>query len=116
MANEVDACRKYHAKQPIPFEACAAIFRLGRKYEIQNLFNEAVRRLEADVPTTLAEYDKLPIPNDWTEFVYENSISLLLRIVEFCQESGIPEIRCILPLTYSWCCFHDPVGHTPYIY
>lgn len=101
--------RQYHAaKQPIPFEACRALLRLGRKYEIQTLFNEAVSRLKRDIPTSLAEYDKMSIPNDWTEFV--STPTLLYQIAEFCQRSCIPEIRCALPLIYFWCCSQDVVS------
>ncbi|KAK7025086.1 BTB domain-containing protein [Favolaschia claudopus] len=56
-------------KQKIPFSAVAALVRLGRKYEFQDLYDSAVGRLTASLPATLEEYDALkPYPDRWSTF------------------------------------------------
>ncbi|KAJ3500900.1 hypothetical protein NMY22_g19106 [Coprinellus aureogranulatus] len=91
---------RYHTKEPIPLEVAAALLRLGRKYEIKQLFQEIVGRLKTDLPTTLHDTDNLPDPNGWREITYESE--LLFKIAAFVYESDIPEIRCqaSLPPTY----------------
>ncbi|KAJ3516381.1 hypothetical protein NMY22_g14224 [Coprinellus aureogranulatus] len=94
--------QRYHSKEPIPFDTASALLRLGRKYEIRSVFREVLCRLKADIPTTLVAFDDLPDPNYWKEIGYEPGI--LFKVTELLHLSGFPEVRCILPLAYFWCC------------
>ncbi|KAJ3548717.1 hypothetical protein NMY22_g1157 [Coprinellus aureogranulatus] len=93
---------RYHTKQPIPFEVASALLRLGRKYEIKQLFQEIVCRLKTDLPTTLVEADNQPDPNNWKEI--DNEINIIYDIVELILASNFSELHCVLPITYFWCC------------
>ena len=44
---------------PLPLPILAAFLRLGRKYDIQQLQAEALRRLTFEFPSTLEEFDRL---------------------------------------------------------
>lgn len=92
----------------MPFEVAAALLRLGKKYEIEPLFDEVVCRLKVDLPTTLECSDSLPQPNIWREFCEEDNI--LRDIAEFAYTSNIPELRPILPITLAWCCIERLVS------
>ena len=91
--------RRCHSKEPILPWVATALLRLGRKYEIQFLFDEVVARLKADFPCTLAQHDS-PGARWWKEFqVTTNNLQYL---TEFVHEADIPEIRCVLPMAYHW--------------
>jgi hypothetical protein len=49
----------FHEKDVQTLEATSAIFRLGKKYGIDHLRDEAQRRLAAKLPTSLHSYDTL---------------------------------------------------------
>jgi hypothetical protein len=85
----------------MPPWVATALLRLGRKYEIQFLFDEVVARLKAEFPHTLAQYDT-PGAGSWKEFqVTTNNLQYL---TEFAHHSGILEIRGVLPMAYYWSC------------
>ncbi|KIM91580.1 hypothetical protein PILCRDRAFT_733 [Piloderma croceum F 1598] len=44
--------------EPLPLVVIAAFLRLGRKYNIQQLYSEALKRLEFEFPSTFEEYDR----------------------------------------------------------
>ena len=50
---------QFAAKDKLSFTVVSAFLRLGRKYEIEHLQSEALRRLRKDHPSNLRAYDKL---------------------------------------------------------
>ncbi|TEB30547.1 hypothetical protein FA13DRAFT_519284 [Coprinellus micaceus] len=91
--------QRCHSKEPIDPWVATALLRLGRKYEIQFLFNEVVARLKADLPCTLTQHDS-PGARSWKEF--QVTTSNLQYLTEFAHDCGIPELRCVLPIAYYW--------------
>ncbi|KAJ3548712.1 hypothetical protein NMY22_g1152 [Coprinellus aureogranulatus] len=89
-----DKC--YNPREAIEFNVLAAMIRMGRKYEIDYLRDEALVRLTMEFPTTLAEWDKLP--HYYTQIVHQNGI--LFDIINLAQQS---DIKSILPAAYYLC-------------
>ncbi|KAJ7772131.1 hypothetical protein DFH07DRAFT_998278, partial [Mycena maculata] len=52
----------FFTQKALPFRVLAGLVRLSRKYEFNNLWNEVVGRLTCDNPTTIEEFDALPVP------------------------------------------------------
>ncbi|KAJ6456125.1 hypothetical protein C8R45DRAFT_1034982 [Mycena sanguinolenta] len=51
----------FHSQKVLPLAVIGAFIRVGRKYKFKDLFESAVARLTFEFPTTLAEYDALPV-------------------------------------------------------
>ncbi|KAJ6482889.1 hypothetical protein C8R47DRAFT_1073470 [Mycena vitilis] len=51
-------------RESLPFPFIAALIRLGRKYDFENLFRAALKRLSYENPTTLEGYQSLKIDHD----------------------------------------------------
>lgn len=43
----------------MPFEHCSAILRLGKKYDIEDLLNEGLKRFRHEFPSKLSAWDAL---------------------------------------------------------
>ncbi|KAJ3516380.1 hypothetical protein NMY22_g14221 [Coprinellus aureogranulatus] len=95
-ARSLRQVRCYNPREAIEFNVLAAMIRMGRKYEIDYLRDEALVRLTMEFPTTLAEWDKLP--HYYTQIVHQNGI--LFDIINLAQQS---DIKSILPAAYYLC-------------
>lgn len=49
--------RTHDMREPMTYSQLAAILRLGKKYEMDYIWNEGLRRLRTDFPTTLDDWD-----------------------------------------------------------
>lgn len=84
----------------------SAFLRLGRKYDIDVLRVEALRRVFYDVPTTLNEFDSRYESNDKRMII--RSGSLWLDIVNLAREH---DLQSVIPLAlYLCCCLLDRPG------
>ncbi|KAK7025084.1 BTB domain-containing protein [Favolaschia claudopus] len=72
---------KFHCQKRLPLPAVGAFLRLGRKYDIQDLFDSAVARLTSEFPTTLEGHDRICFENlETIEATYDNAIFDLISI------------------------------------
>jgi hypothetical protein len=88
--------RCYNPREAVEFNVLAAMIRMGRKYEIDYLREEALVRLTTEFPTTLTEWDKLP--HFYTQIVHQNGI--LFDIINLALQN---DIKSILPAAYYLC-------------
>ncbi|KAI0066329.1 hypothetical protein BV25DRAFT_1913082 [Artomyces pyxidatus] len=98
--------RNYSQVKRLPFDIVSALCRLGAKYKMQRVRDEAVSRLRACYPDTLAGYNKMPFkgekerPIEWTDGQDYAVVKLAL------QEDD--ELRSVLPLALYECCRDPP--------
>jgi len=91
----------YLDKKPMPLSMVAAFLRLGRKYGIDHLREEALARLLADFPSTLRGYD------DCQGIGWPRAIEMDLEkgahitVVNLAREN---DVRSILPFALYFCC------------
>ncbi|KAJ3528880.1 hypothetical protein NMY22_g9225 [Coprinellus aureogranulatus] len=84
------------------FLVVAAMMRLGKKYEIDHLREQALARLKREFPCTLAEYNELDT-RDWTHFLfpydetYDTGHKMKLSMVNLAHECNL---NTILPALY----------------
>lgn len=75
---------------PIPFQVVAAFVRLGRKYDIDVVLKDGLRRLYYEYPTTLENYDALN-PNDiqggWT--LIEDALGIDINVIKLAHEHSL---------------------------
>ncbi|KZP28193.1 hypothetical protein FIBSPDRAFT_817787 [Athelia psychrophila] len=92
---------------PLPIETVAAFLRLGKKYEIELLHAEALKRLRYEYPTTL---DDLPMPtghkfNRRTQntmiFTEVDGDGPHVAVAHLAREQ---RLHSTLPLALYWCC------------
>lgn len=95
--------REYVNPGKVPhFSVVAAMIRLGRKYEIDFMKDEALSRLKREFPTTLEEFDDVD-RTGWTHFtfptdtVHDRECKKLYAMIRFAYECNI---RSILPSLY----------------
>ncbi|KAF5340730.1 hypothetical protein D9611_007355 [Ephemerocybe angulata] len=86
----------HSTRDPLAFDAVAAMIRMGRKYDIDYLRHEALLRLTTEFPTTLSEWDKLP--HDYTQIHHQSGI--LFDIVNLAHDN---DIKSVLPAAYYLC-------------
>lgn len=87
----------------IPFPILAAMLRLGKKYEIDYLRDEALTRLTSEFPRTLKEMQLLP-----PEYSYiKHQKGILYDIINLARETAV---YSILPVAF-YLCLQDIVGH-----
>ncbi|KAJ3516383.1 hypothetical protein NMY22_g14223 [Coprinellus aureogranulatus] len=84
----------------------AAMIRMGRKYEITFLLQDATRRLKQEFPTTLTEYDNAP-SGGW--IAIEEDADTLYDCIDLAYLSDINEVRAILPFAYFYCNAYDDI-------
>ena len=82
--------------KPLPFHIVASFLRLGRKYDIQLLLNEAIARLTYEFPSTLAHYDAM---EDFS--MIEDSSTLIYDTIRLARDSDLPSV---LPSAFLICC------------
>ncbi|KAJ7496920.1 hypothetical protein FB451DRAFT_1018622 [Mycena latifolia] len=82
-------------QEAIPFPVVAALVRLGRKYDFQDLFDKAVERLTFENPTTLEEYDLRPEPYRSARIVHYSGITF--DMITLARENNI---MTVLPCAY----------------
>lgn len=90
--------------EPLPLPIIAAFLRLGRKYDIQQLHSEALKRLTFEFPSTLEEYD-CSIEN--YTFIDDSDIdrsNLLLAVIHLARET---DNLSVLPAAlYNFCFYY----------
>jgi hypothetical protein len=85
------------------------MIRLGRKYDIDHLRDEALLRLTVEFPTTLSEWENLA-PN-YTQIIHEEeNDGLLYDIVNLAHQN---DIKSILPAAY-YLCLQEIVSLVPF--
>ena len=91
-------------KNSRPFSKIAALLRLGTKYEIGHLRAEAMRRLCADFPSTLQQWDRRT--KDFSKISY--SLGTFFDIINLAREH---KIAVILPAVfYTYCRNHFDIN------
>lgn len=92
-----------YANAKVPhFLVLAGMLRVGKKYEIDHLKDDALARLKAGFPTTLDEYCEIQ-DFGWTHFdfptdeVYTTDCKKLCAVVRLAHECGL---QTILPSLY----------------
>ncbi|KAF9527288.1 hypothetical protein CPB83DRAFT_768595 [Crepidotus variabilis] len=80
--------------RPAPFSLFAALLRLGIKYDVKCLRNEAIDILESALPTTLEKYQKL---NTKTNGIIDYSSNVLMDVIDLVTETSV--LSC-LPAAY----------------
>ena len=92
------------------------MLRIGKKYKLNHLLNEAITRLQSEFPSTLEEWEVMS--PEYTHVVFQKGI--LFDIVNLATECGV---RSIFPAAY-YLCVQDlvsqfthpkPVGRRPLI-
>ena len=79
----------------------AAFLRLGRKYDIQQLYSEALKRLELAFPSTIEEYDCSPDSFTLDDVWDMNYNALLFAVINLTREN---DILHILPAAFYAAC------------
>ncbi|KAJ7240835.1 hypothetical protein B0H12DRAFT_1134223 [Mycena haematopus] len=85
-----DSRRTFLAQIAVPLSSIAALIRLGRKYDFQNLLHSAVGRLTFENPSTLEEYDARLV--DGKRYVATRIVAypgLLYDMLTVARENGI---------------------------
>ncbi|KAF8216730.1 hypothetical protein K438DRAFT_1953636 [Mycena galopus ATCC 62051] len=83
------------AQDKLPLPVIGALIRLGRKYDFQDLFNSAVKRLTSDCPTTFEDFDALP--NAFKPRTIEQAYDIRFDIVILANGNNI---LSVLPCAY----------------
>ncbi|KAJ7668655.1 hypothetical protein DFH06DRAFT_1182185 [Mycena polygramma] len=83
------------AQSALPLSVIGALLRLGRKYDFSDLLNTAVDCLMFENPTTLEEYDALPVPYRPSRIIYYPG--LLFDVISLAREYNL---QSILPCAY----------------
>jgi len=91
--------RGYHIRRvpatTVPFPVVAAFLRLGKKYEIKELYEEARACLMSDFPDTLSSWQSRT-----TSIVSSSRKALAINVVNLAQEGGILRV---LPAAFYEC-------------
>jgi hypothetical protein len=88
-------------KEPLHFLVISAMLRIGKKYEIQHLRDQALAVLKQEHPIKLDDYDK--VSDDWTHFkfpfddIYDTGVKRHAEIVKLESECGV---QTIPPVAY----------------
>lgn len=83
--------------QAVPFKVVAAFVRLGRKYDIDVVLDDGLRRLHQEFPATLESYDNLELDTEtgWTLIKYARGIEI--DVVNLAHEQNL---LSVLPLAF----------------
>ncbi|KAF9527287.1 hypothetical protein CPB83DRAFT_793363 [Crepidotus variabilis] len=84
--------------QPAPFSFLSAMLRLGRKYDIQHILDEAVEILDLAFPSSLAEYQRVVETKngDVIEYSLDMMIDLANLALDMSRHSILPTIYFII--------------------
>lgn len=78
-------CRNYSTSRELQsFRVLAAFLRLGKKYEILQLYKESLARLSREFPSSLAEWEKAR----GKALEIEPSLSLAFDVINLARETG----------------------------
>ncbi|KAF7370393.1 BTB domain-containing protein [Mycena sanguinolenta] len=83
-------CRTFVEQKRLPLPVVGALIRLGRKYDFKALLDSAVARVSAECPTTLAEYDKVPLTFKTIEWYRGAEFDLLALVSENNMFAALP--------------------------
>jgi len=97
------------------------MLRLGRKYEMKHLEQEAIERLQVDFPASLKEWDghfeKGRLSRSFRLFYYEDQDyedafdPILTNVINLCHEFNL---KAVLPAAYaSYLCKYSLVSPDP---
>lgn len=84
--------------KPLPINVIAAFLRLGKKYEIELLHADALKRLHYEYPSTLEDLDQC---NRYSMIDENYSTGTTIVIANLAREQGLLRI---LPLAFYRCC------------
>jgi len=88
-----------HLKGPTPFSFVRAMIRFGRKYDMPQLSECGLKRLEAEFPEQMDKAINAPYPYEFTEL--EPYDGLLFDVANFAIEQSL---WSIFPMVYYFCC------------
>jgi len=98
-------CRAYDLRNRLKFSQVSAMFRLGKKYCIDHLKNEAIARLRHDFPSDFDSWDKLWEDPDSGDIIYDEDLTW--GIIDLaCRETSL---LSIIPAAYIYFIFNVPV-------
>ncbi|KAF8216796.1 hypothetical protein K438DRAFT_1925829 [Mycena galopus ATCC 62051] len=84
----------FHSQERLPLPAVGALIRLGRKYEVKDLFASAVARLTAEYPTTLDRYDTVQ------QAVFSGRITETYADIDVIALANETNLQSVLPSAY----------------
>ncbi|KZP13431.1 hypothetical protein FIBSPDRAFT_797890 [Athelia psychrophila] len=86
------------AGEPLDFAVVAAFLRLGKKYEIELLYAEALKRLRYEFPSTLKDLDEYS-----RHTMIKGDFRTSADVAKLAREQSL---LCVLPLAlYQCCCY-----------
>ena len=103
-------------KEPLHFLVIAAMLRIGKKYEIQHLRDQALAVMKQELPANLDKFDE--VYTDWTHLdfplddVYDTGAKQHATIVNLANECGV---QTILPVAYSLLASTDLVSSSHWV-
>ena len=86
-------------------EIAAGIASLAHKYEIKNLYDEAIKRIGEIYPSSFSDFDARNSIYDFNESGKHLSVVLLINVA---RRTQAPELDAILPCAFYVCCQFDP--------
>lgn len=86
----------YHSRRALRFPVVAAMLRIGKKYKLNHLHDEAITRLQSEFPSTLENWEVMS--PEYTHIVLQKGI--LFDIVNLATECGV---WSIFPAAYYLC-------------
>ncbi|KIM82681.1 hypothetical protein PILCRDRAFT_70265 [Piloderma croceum F 1598] len=87
-----------------PLAVIAAFLRLGRKYDIQQLYSEATKRLESEFPSTFEEFDNVADCFSLIDYDGDDK-EISFTIINLAREN---DVLSVLPgAFYAICTLHD---------
>ena len=113
--------RANNLRKPVPVHVLSAMLRLGKKYEMKHLEQEAIERLQVDFPASLKEWDGHFEKDkgsrsfrllDYEDHGYEDTFDpILTDVINLCHEFNL---KAILPAAYaSYLCKYSLVSPDP---
>jgi len=89
----------------MPISLIAVMLRLGKKYDMEHFFDEAVARLQYEFPRNLSDWDK--ISGQSSSKIVESGDVAMLDIIILAREAGL---QSVLPLAcYLFFIKDDPM-------
>lgn len=86
-----DSSRVFNSDSPVTVERIAAMVRLGRKYELSTLYEEAMRQLQIDFPSDLAAWRKACLNKD------RNFMSKKKNLIDIINLAVEQNLQSLLP-------------------
>ncbi|KDR77471.1 hypothetical protein GALMADRAFT_245645 [Galerina marginata CBS 339.88] len=100
ISNIYHGVKVHNWTEPMTLSDISILLRLGKKYEIDHLVAEGLRRLRADHPTTLAGWEKITSVEIYQAMDMEGQFGDYADIINLAHEQSV---HSILPAAYLRC-------------